>query len=346
MGFKQMTEPWYLWGQDCNFARLGYDIGMARKPRIHNPGACYHVILRGNARQDVFFDDEDRSRFYLFVQEGIERFGYGVHAFCLMTNHIHMTIQVGEKPLSQIMQNLSARYTRWVNWRHGRIGHLFQGRYKAIMIDADSYLVQLVAYIHLNPVRAGIVRKCEEFEWSSHRAYVGTDSIPWLTTAAVLSHFSKKPARARGRFNKYVGERSEEGHRDDFHGMGGCDPRVFGEDSFVDDVLRKAGSQPVKKVDIDTVLNMVERVYGIKGSELSKPGQDRRLSEARSMAAWGVKEMTSSTLTELSKITGRDITSLSSGIKRLVTRANTNPEVAARIVDFKGLLNELAKLQS
>jgi putative transposase len=192
----------------------------------------------------------------------------------------------------------------------------------------------------------GWCKKSEEFEWSSHCAYIGADCIPWSTTGAVLSHFSAKPARAHHLFREFVDEQSEEGHRSDFHGAGGCDPRVFSKDSFIDDVLRKAASQPAKKVDIDTVLKMVESVYGVKGSELSKPLQDRRRSEARSMAAWGMKELTSLTFTELSKITGRDVTSLSSGTKRLVTRANSNPEVAARMAVFAGRLNELAKLQS
>jgi putative transposase len=319
---------------------------MARKPRIHYPGACYHVILRGNARQDIFLDDVDRYRFYLLVQEGIERFGFRVHAFCLMTNHLHLAIQVGEKPLSRIMQNLSARYTRWVNWRHNRIGHLFQGRYKAILINADSYLVQLTAYLHLNPVRAGMVARCEEYEWSSHRSYQGTNPIPWLTTEMVLAQFSKKPATAKRLFLEYAAERSSEGHRREFHGGGGVDPRVFGEDSFVDDVLRKAGSQSEKKLDIDTVLKVVESVYRITPEELSKPGQDRWRSEARSMAAWGVSEMTSSTLTELAKITGRDITSLSSAMKRLTARASSNPEVVARMADFREGLEQVVKLQS
>ena len=100
---------------------------MARKPRIHYPGAVYHVILRGNDRQEVFCDDQDRYRFYLFLQQGVERFRHRIHAFCLMTNHIHLAVQVEATPLSRIMQSLSLRYTRWVNWRHNRSGHLFQG---------------------------------------------------------------------------------------------------------------------------------------------------------------------------------------------------------------------------
>ena len=130
---------------------------MARKPRIHLPDGLYHVIFRGNGGQDVFLTDADYRRFYLLLQEGTFRFGYRVHAFCLMTNHIHLALQVGEIPLSRSMQNLSFRYTRWLNWREQRTGHLFQGRYKAVLVDGDSYLLELVRYIHLNPVRAGMV---------------------------------------------------------------------------------------------------------------------------------------------------------------------------------------------
>jgi len=257
-----------------------------------------------------------------------------------------MVLQVGEAPLSQIMQNLCSRYTRWVNWRHNRIGHLFHGRYKAIMIDADSYLTQLVGYIHLNPVRARMVEKCEDYEWSSHRTYIGANLIPWLVTEPVLSQFSEKTANARRLFQEFVCARSDEGHRADFHGAGGFDSRVFGEDRFVDEVLYRVGSQPQKKADIDSVLTVVERLYGVKSDAFSKPGQDRRLSEARSLAAWGVKEMTSATLTELSRKIGRDVTSICSGEKRLRMRAQRDPEVAMRMVDFKRLMEELAKLQS
>ena len=116
---------------------------MARKPRVHYPTALYHVIMRGNARQDIFFDYEDRIRFYLLLQEGTEKYGHRIHAFCLMTNHVHLAIQVGDVSLSRIMQNLTFRYTKWINWRQNRSGHLFQGRYKAVLIDADSYLLEL-----------------------------------------------------------------------------------------------------------------------------------------------------------------------------------------------------------
>jgi len=138
---------------------------MPRKPRIHYPGALYHVMLRGNGGADVFLEDGDRYRFYLLLQEGVERFGFRIHAFCLMDYHIHLALQVGEISLSRIMQNLSFRYTQWINWRTKRKGHLFQGRYKAILIEEDEYLLQLVAYLHLNPVRAGMIDNPIDYRW-------------------------------------------------------------------------------------------------------------------------------------------------------------------------------------
>lgn len=140
---------------------------MSRKPVIHYPGTIYHVILCGNARQVIFFDKADRCRFSLLVQEGTERFGHRVVAFCQLTNHVHLVIQVGDAPLSRVIQDLSFRYTRWINWRQQRCGHFFQGSYKAVLIDADTRLLELTAYIHLNPVRAGMVDKSQNYPWSS-----------------------------------------------------------------------------------------------------------------------------------------------------------------------------------
>jgi putative transposase len=115
---------------------------MARRQRIYFPGAYYHVILRGNDRQDIFYDKVDRYNFYLLLLERIERFGHSILSFCLMTNHVHLICQVSDVPLSRIVQDLAFRYTRWINWRQNRVGHLFQGRYKANLVDADEYLLQ------------------------------------------------------------------------------------------------------------------------------------------------------------------------------------------------------------
>ncbi len=200
--------------------------------------------MRGNAGQDIFFDDKDRCRFFLLLQEGRERYCHRIHAFCLMTNHIHLTIQVGEVPLSRIMQNLSFSYTRWVNWRQQRIGHLFQGRFKAILVDADAYLLELTRYIHLNPVRAAMVQSPEEYPWSGYRAYLGRETIPWLTTDPVLSQFGSTLERACRGYRAFVDQGKEEGHIREYHSGTDTDSRLLGDDTFVDKVLARAEVSP------------------------------------------------------------------------------------------------------
>lgn len=170
---------------------------MARRPRLHVPGGAYHVMLRGNGGQDVFFTDQDRLYFYDLVAEGVARFGHRIHGFCLMSNHVHLVVQVAETPLAKIVQNLSFRYTRWINRQQRKAGHLFQGRYKAILVDVDAYLLGLVRYLHLNPVRAGMVEQPEAYRWSGHRSYLGMEALPWLSTEWVLGQFAKRLATSR-----------------------------------------------------------------------------------------------------------------------------------------------------
>ena len=119
---------------------------------------------------------------YAFAHSrGIERYGHRIHAFCLMGNHIHLLVQVGHTPLSKIVHNLAFRYSQYINRRHDKIGHLFQGRFKSILIDENSYFLRLIRYIHMNPVRAKLLRDPEENQWSGHSAYVGSADIAWLT---------------------------------------------------------------------------------------------------------------------------------------------------------------------
>jgi len=317
---------------------------MPRKPRIHYEGAFYHVILRGNAKQDIFSDAKDYHRFFEFVQDAVERFGFRLHGYCLMTNHIHLAIQVGVIPLSRIMQNLSLRYTKWVNWRKDRIGHVFQGRYKSVMIEVDNYLAQLVAYLHLNPVRARMVKTPEDYPWSSHRAYIGLEQAPWLTTQFVLSQFSKRENKARNAFREYVCARCDEGHKPEFHGATTVDSRVFGDDDFVAEVLRNEPLE-IETATMDDVLDAVMELYDVTLEEIVSPGQGLRISEARALVAWGVFTLSSATLTELARKFGRDVSSLSSAIKRLVDRSKRDEVISAKMNFLGKAVAGIASLQ-
>ena len=301
---------------------------MARKPRIHFPGALYHVLFRGNAGQPVFACDADRYRFFLLLQEGTCRFGYRVHAFCLMDNHIHLVLQAGDLPLSKGMQNLAFRFTRWMNFRQGRSGHLFQGRYKAILVDADAYLLELVRYLHFNPVRAAMVGRPSEYPWSSHRAYLGEETLPWLTTDLVLAQFHNKMAQARRAYTEFMAEGAGEGHRREFH-FGSHEGRLLGDDRFASQVLAQAEEAPCAPVDADELKKVVLRQFGCTMQELATRSQRQPLARARAALGWLAVQTGAATLTEAGQWVGRDVVTMSAAVRRLTERAERMPEMRA-----------------
>jgi putative transposase len=165
---------------------------MPRRQRIHKSYSTYHVMLRGNNGQKIFVNQSDFSRLSLLIQEGVERYGHDVLAFCFMENHIHLVVRVKDIPLSKIMQNIAFRYAKFINRNYRKIGHLFQGRFKSILVDDTSYLLELVRYVHLNPVRAGITAKPEDYYWSGQKAYLGADEFLWVSKKRVLGRFKDK----------------------------------------------------------------------------------------------------------------------------------------------------------
>ncbi len=184
---------------------------MARSLRIQFPGAVYHVTSRGNARGMVFDDDSDRAKFLDVLSSVIEKYRWLCHAYCLMGNHYHLLLETPEANLSRGMRQLNGIYTQVFNRRHGRCGHLFQGRYKAILVDKDSYLLTLCRYIVLNPVAARMVATPEDWHWSSYAATAGlVTSPPFLTTDWSLSQFSQNREAARQRYREFVAEGFEQ----------------------------------------------------------------------------------------------------------------------------------------
>lgn len=147
------------------------------------PGAFYHVTLRGNHRQDIFVQSADRQILNEIVAEVMEQFGARLHAYCWMTNHIHALIQVSDVPLGSLMLRIAGRYARTIQAGLHTTGHLFEKRYQPVLVDQDEYLLQLLRYIHFNPVRARLVEFLDHYPWSSHRVYLGQREEPWVTTA-------------------------------------------------------------------------------------------------------------------------------------------------------------------
>jgi putative transposase len=155
----------------------------------HVAGGFYHVMLRGNRKQRIFQDDRDYEHLNRLVCASLERYGSEVHAFCWMPNHLHLLLRVQEVPVYRTVHYFATLYAKYFNLRHELVGHLFQGRYKSRLVDSDGYLLQLLRYIHCNPVEGGLVDAVEQYRWGSMRAYLGLDRVDWLTTQCTLSYF-------------------------------------------------------------------------------------------------------------------------------------------------------------
>jgi len=177
---------------------------MGRPLRIEYPGAFYHVTSRGNEQKDIFKSEGDREKFLTYLESAAERYGAVFHAYCLMSNHYHLMIETPEGNLSRIMKHINNSYTNYFNVKRKRAGHLLQGRYKAILVEADAYAAELSRYIHLNPVRAKMVALPEEYKWSSYRFYQERTASPWLSTGFVLGYFGTDPAKQRIHYRDYI----------------------------------------------------------------------------------------------------------------------------------------------
>ena len=180
---------------------------MSRPLRIEYAGALYHVTSRGNAREDIYLDDDDRQAFLTLLAKASERHQWFCHSYCLMSNHYHLLIETQSPSLSKGMKHLSGLYTQAFNRRHGRVGHVFQGRFKAILVERDGYLLELCRYIVLNPVRARMVRAAKDWRWSSYRALAGlAEPIEALKTDWVLGNFGKRRGKCIAGYRAFIAE--------------------------------------------------------------------------------------------------------------------------------------------
>jgi len=180
---------------------------MARPLRIEFPGALYHVTARGNAREEIFLDEADRRLFLEVLARVVSRFGFVVYAYCLMGNHYHLLVETPRANLSLGMRQLNGVYTQAFNRRHGRVGHVLQGRYKAILVEKEGHLLEAARYVVLNPVRAKLCERADEWAWSSYQATAGAISSPlFLAGEEVVALFGSSQARAQERYRAFVAE--------------------------------------------------------------------------------------------------------------------------------------------
>jgi len=213
---------------------------MARRQRLHVPGGFYHVTLRGNHRKPIFFQDSDRDLLDRLVADSMERLVARLHAYCWMTNHLHMVIQVSDVPLGRVVLRIASAYARIVQIRLETTGHLFERRYHAVLVDADRYLLTLLRYVHLNPVRAGLVSDPAAYPWSSHRTYLGTRKQPWVTTEFAMHVLSSHPDRAVAKYQELIADLEPLRWGTGILVPNKEQPQILGDDCFV---VRVTGSR-------------------------------------------------------------------------------------------------------
>jgi len=254
---------------------------MARKPRVHFPGAFYHVIARGNRLQKIFLDDRDYELYLNFLREYKARYQLFLYAYILMPNHLHLLIEVTEIPLSRLMQNLQFRYSRNFNIKYRKWGHLFQGRYKAILCQKDSYFLELSAYIHLNAVRAGLAKDPGEYPWSSYRYYAKeVKDNDLVDTDFLLAQFSQRKALARKEYAYFVMGRLSQGRREDFYQL--RDQCFLGSEEFVANIQRSLNNQPCYVYDVS-----LREIVSKTSSVLNIPTELFHTSSRNRQGAWG-----------------------------------------------------------
>jgi REP element-mobilizing transposase RayT len=211
---------------------------MARPLRITYPGAFYHVTSRGNEKKAIFKSQADREKFLFYLESATRRYDAVIHVYCLMDNHYHLLLETPSGNLSQIMRHINGAYTTYFNTKRQRAGHLLQGRFKAILVDIDEYSKELSRYIHLNPIRAKIVDRLQDYRWSSYLDYIGNRKTPaWLERNFILGYFGKKAKIAEKNYREFIETELTQKYKSPLTEVVGS--AVLGSADFVDEIKKR-----------------------------------------------------------------------------------------------------------
>ena len=321
---------------------------MARPLRIEYEGAFYHVTSRGNERRKVFFSRRDYEKFLEYLDEAREKFGVIVHGYVLMTNHYHLLIETPEGNLSKAMHHINSSYTTYINIKKKRSGHLFQGRFKSIVVDKDSYLLELSRYLHLNPVRANMATRPEEYPYSSYGSYVNAVADKRVTTATILEMLATKPGEARKKYRSFIenalGEELESPLGKVYGGI------VLGNSEFVKEVLQKIGNDQLEKEETsyrkplrasympEDVLKTVSSHYGLTSDEIASAGRN----VVSKTCLYLLKRHTSASNREIGALLGMGTAAVAKAFQRLVKDIENNGRLRKEI---EGIMREMSRVK-
>lgn len=289
---------------------------MPRGPRLDAPGTLHHVIVRGIERRQIFKSDRDREDFLKRLDQVVKDGQASCFAWVLIPNHAHILMRTGAMPLARMMRRLLTGYAVSFNLRHQRSGHLFQNRYKSVVCEEDSYLLELIRYIHLNGIRAGLVktlRELDRYRWSGHSVLMGYENRPWQAREEVLSYFGRSQWAARKKYRQFIFEGISMGRREDLVGgtkRGGgekqdrgsrrrFDNRILGSSTFIEELLAEEERVTQerllfkrKRTNVEEFINLVGKKFGVTEEEIIGRSQERKASKARSVFCYlGSREL-------------------------------------------------------
>lgn len=320
---------------------------MARKPRLEIEGGLYHIITRGNDRRPIFHSKEDHAKFLSLLATQKERLPFFLYAYCMMTNHIHLLIERKADMVGRIMHRVLTGYTQYYNRRYKKVGHLLQGRHKAILCQSELYLGELVRYIHLNPVRAKMVESVEDYPYSSHRAYQGVEAPGIVDIDPVLRLFGSKREDARRHFATYVSSAKRPGSREDLYDT---QNGILGSEEFVDATIHRLGETGFVPKPTDGRLNLtddfntevllcaVEQIVGISRRDFCQRGKSAKIIAAKETLIVAGRRM-GATTTSLAALTGLNSATVSrrqdSGLRRMSANSEFG-EMINRVIETCG----------
>jgi REP element-mobilizing transposase RayT len=320
---------------------------MPRKSRIDAPGALHHIIARGIDRSKIFKDPADKRNFLDRLADILADTETSCYAWAVIPNHFHLLLRTGTVPIATVMRRLLTGHALYYNRKHRRYGYLFQNRYKSILCQADTYLLELVRYIHLNPLRAGLVKNLsslDKYSFCGHSAIMDRQKNDWQDTETVLRLFGKKESAARRQYRHFVEKGIALGKRDDLIGGGlirshggwanvkamrrakifeKADERILGDGDFVQEVLDKAEEKlkhqyllKAKGVNLDRAAEQVSEILEIPTEELWQPGKQRKRVEAKSLLCYLANRELGISMAELSRRMNVSVMAVSYSVQR------------------------------
>jgi REP element-mobilizing transposase RayT len=298
---------------------------MARPVRIEYPGAVYHVICRGNDRRAVFRDDQDRKTYLEKLSLYCGQKSVDLLSYCLLTNHIHLLLETPEGNLSKMMQPFQTSYTVYFNRRHRRSGHVFEQRYKALLVDKDNYLLEVSRYIHLNPVAAKIVGRPQDYRWSSYGAYLKGKGIAGLKAETVLGYFVGGRRKQLAQYREFV-----EGEKERW-----AEPEVLkqvfiGDEEFMEWARQKAGKISVAQghYPLKRIVAAVSNVSGVGAEQIKRPQQNNEVvKQSRELVSYVSRRYSDVGLGELARyLQVKELSTPCHAVTRAEDRLKTDQE--------------------